>query len=175
MPSHVRQNNGCKNEDPRLERNSASNFKGCWKKEPTENYMEYQRREFAGEVKNFCVAEGTERKYAISETKDDFADSKIRSLMNFMWLYMEDHGYKYTQKLPYFVGISGSRINCTVGIQKEIKNLILSLNFTSNLKVFKQPKFNIGDKIQISKIDWSSRKCYIEHCTEKSVLNRCCC
>ena len=68
---------------------------------------------------------------------------------------MEDHGYKYIHKLPQFVTTLNSRLNRTVGIEpNKVQNSdFVSVFYGQPLNSFKQPRFTIGDKVRISKID----------------------
>ena len=67
--------------------------------------------EFAGGFKKLCKAEGIQIYCTMSETKAAFAESKIRSLKNILYLYMEDNRYNYFQKLTQFVTTLNSRRN----------------------------------------------------------------
>ena len=96
----------------------------------------------------------------MSETKAAFAERTIRSLKNILYRYMEDNGYKYSHKLTQFVTTLNSRRDCAVDlIPKNVKNSdFLSILYSKPLREFRKPKFNIGDRIRISKQDLPFRK-----------------
>ena len=75
---------------------------------------------------------------------------------------MEDHGYKNIHKLPQFVTTLNSRTNRSVGIKpNKVENSdFIHVLYGQPLREFKQPRFTIGDKVRISQIDLSFRKCY---------------
>ena len=125
--------------------------------------------EFAGEFKKFCADSGIEIYSTMSGTKAAFAERTIRSLKNIMYRYMEDHGYKYIHKLPQFVTTLNSRLNRTVGIKpNKVENSdFMSVLYGQPLREFKKPKFTIGDKVRISKIDLPFRKGYKPQFTDE--------
>ena len=54
-----------------------------------------KRTNFAGAFKKFLAAHGIQAYSSFSDTKAAFAERTIRSLKNFLFLYMEGYGYKY--------------------------------------------------------------------------------
>ena len=93
-----------------------------------------QGTEFAGDFKNFCVAEGIHVYSTKSETKATFAERTIRSLKNILYRYMEEHGYKYIHKLSQFVKILNSRKTRTINmVPNKVKNSILCQFSMGNL------------------------------------------
>ena len=78
------------------------------KKNRHKNFWVDKGREFAGEFKNLCKAEGIQIFSTMSETKAAFAERTIRSLKVILYRYMEDHGYKYIHKLTQFVSTLNS-------------------------------------------------------------------
>ena len=129
----------------------------------------WTEEEFAGEFKKFCAGAGIEIYSTMSETKAAFAERTIRSLKKIMSRYMEDHGYKYIHKLPEFVTTSISRLIRSVGIEpKNVENSdFMSVLYGQPLREFKQPRFTIGDKVRISKIDLLFRKGYKPQFTDE--------
>ena len=125
--------------------------------------------EFAGEFKKLCKAEGTQIYTKMSETKAAFAERTIRPLKIILYRYMEDNGYKYIHKLTQFVKTLNSRRNCSTDlIPMIVKNSdFLSILYREPLRVFKKPKFKIGDRVRISKYDLPFRKCYRPQITEE--------
>ena len=118
--------------------------------------------EFAGEFQFICKTEGTQIYSTMSETKAAFAEPTIRSLKNILYRYMEDNGYKYIHKLTQFVKTLISRRNCSIDlISKNVKNSdFLSILYSKPLREFRKPKFNVGDRVRISKYDLPLRKGY---------------
>ena len=125
--------------------------------------------EFAGEFKKLFKAEGIQIDSTMSETKAAFAERTIRSLKNILYRYLEDNGYKYIHKLNQFVTSLKSRRNCSIDlIPKNIKNSdFLSILYSKPLRKFRKPKFNVGDRVRISKYDLPFRKRYKPQCTQE--------
>ena len=75
---------------------------------------------------------------------------------------MEDNGYKYIHKLTQFVATLNSRRNCSIDlIPKNVMNSdFLSILYGKPLRDLRKPKFQIGDRVRISKYDLSFRKGY---------------
>ena len=65
-------------------------------------------REFAGEFKNLCQAEGIHIYSTTSETKAAFAERIKRSLKIILYRYMEDDRYNYIHELTQFVSTLNS-------------------------------------------------------------------
>ena len=80
------------------------------KNRPKKNWVD-QGTEFAGEIQNFCSAEGIETYSTISDTKAAFVELTIRSLKNVLFRNMEDFWYKYIHKLPQFIAKMNSGNN----------------------------------------------------------------
>ena len=89
----------------------------------------------------------------MSETKAAFAERTIRSLKILLYRYIEDNGYKYIHKLTQFVTTLNARRNCSVDlIPKKVKNSdFLSILYSKPIREVRKPKFEIGDKVRISK------------------------
>ena len=110
--------------------------------------------EFAGEFKKLCKAEGIQTYSTMSKTKAAFAERTIRSLKKILYRYMENKVYKYIHKLPQFVTKLNSRGNCSIDLipKKNVRNSdFLSILYSKPLREFKKPKFEIGDRVHISK------------------------
>ena len=59
----------------------------------------------------------------MSETKTAFAERTIRSLINILYRYLEDNGYKYIHNLNQFVLTLTPRRNCSIDlITKNVKS-----------------------------------------------------
>ena len=118
--------------------------------------------EFAEVFKKLCKAEGIQIYSTMSETKAAFAERTIRSLKNILYRYMEDNGYKYIHKLTQFVTTLNSRRNCSIDlIPMNVKNSdFLSILYSKPLQEFRKPKFEVGDRVRISKYDLPFRKGY---------------
>ena len=89
----------------------------------------------------------------MSESKAAFVERTKRSLINIFYRYMEDKGYKYNHKLNQFVLKLNSRRNCSIDlIPKNVKSSdFLSILYSKPLREFTKPKFEIGDRVRISK------------------------
>ena len=98
----------------------------------------------------------------MSEIKAAFAERKKRALEIKPYRYMEDNGYKYIHKLTQFVSTLSFRKNCSIDlIPKIVKNSnFLTVLYSKRLRVFKKPKFKVGDRHRISKYDLPIRKGY---------------
>ena len=118
--------------------------------------------EFEAEFATFCKKEGIEIYSTMSEKKATYAERTIRSLKNIIYRYMEDYGYKYIHKLNQFVSTLNSRSNRSIKMKpKDVKNSdFMSILYNKPLKDYKKPKFSVGDKVRISKLDLPFRKGY---------------
>ena len=125
-----------------------------------------QGKEFVGEFKKFCSAEGIEI-YSTSETKAAFADRTIRSLKNILYRYMEDYGYKYIQKIPQFFATMNSRNNHSIDMKPNHVKNSMSILYSKPLRENKKPKFRIGYRVRISKYDLPFRKGYKPQFTQE--------
>ena len=129
--------------------------------------------EFAGEFKKLCKAEGKQFYSTLSETKAAFAERTIRSLTNILYRYMEDNRYKYIHKLSPFVTTLNSRRNCSIDlIPMNVKNSdFLSILYNKPPREFRKPKFEVGDRVRISKYDLPFRKGYKPQCIKEAFEN----
>ena len=82
---------------------------------------------------------------------------------------MEDNGYKYIHKLTQFVTTLNFRRLCSTDlIPKNLKNSdFLSILYSKPLRDFRKPKFEIGDRVRISKYDLPFRKGYKPQFTQE--------
>ena len=89
----------------------------------------------------------------MSETKAAFAERTIRSLKNILYRHMEDNGYTYIHKLTEFVKTLNSRRICSIDlIPMKVKNSdVLSILYSKPLREIRKPKFQIEDRVRISK------------------------
>ena len=128
-----------------------------------------QGTEIAGEFKKFCSAEGIEIYSTMRETKAAFAERTIRSLKNILYRYMEDYGYKYIHNLPQFIATMNSRNNRSIDMKpNHVKNSdFKSILHSKPLRVYKKPKFGIGDRVGISKYDLACREGYKPQFTQE--------
>ena len=119
-----------------------------------------QVTKFAGDFKNFCVAEGIHVYSTMSETKATFAETTIRSLKTNLYRYMEEHGYKYIHNLFQFVKILNARKTRTINmIPNKVKNFdFMSILYCQHIRDLTPAKFTIGDKVRNSKTDLPFRK-----------------
>ena len=128
-----------------------------------------QGTEFAGDFKKFCVAEGIHVCSTMSQTKATFAERTNRSLKNILYRYMDEHGYKYIHKVSQFVKILSSRKTRTKSmVPNKVKNSdFMSIVYGQPIGEFTPPKFTLGDKVRISKLDLPFRKVYRPQFTEE--------
>ena len=82
---------------------------------------------------------------------------------------MEDNGYRFIHNLTQFVTTVISRRNFSIDlIPKIVKNSdFSSILYKKQLREFKKPKFEIGDRVHISKYDLPFRNGYKPQFTEK--------
>ena len=75
---------------------------------------------------------------------------------------MEDNGYKYIHKLTRFVTRLNSKRNCSIDlIPKNVrKSDFLSILYSKTLRVFRKPKFKVGDRVRIWRYDLPFRRGY---------------
>ena len=73
---------------------------------------------------------------------------------------MEEHGYKYLQKLSQFVKILNStKTRTTNMVPNKVKNSVfMAILCGQPIREFTPPKFAIGDIVRISKVDLPFRK-----------------
>ena len=118
--------------------------------------------EIAREFKKLCKAEGLRSHSTVSETKAAFAERTIRSLKHILYRYMENNGYKYIHKLNQVVTTPNSRRNCSVDlIPRNVNNSdLLSILYSKPLREIRKPKFEIRDRVCISKNDVPFREGY---------------
>ena len=116
--------------------------------------------EIAGQFKKLCKTEGKSFFSKLSETKAAFAELTMRSLKKVFYRYMEDNGYKYIHKLTQFVTTLNSRRNCSIDlIPENVRNSdFLSILYSKQLREFRKPKFEVGDRVRISMSDLLFRK-----------------
>ena len=82
---------------------------------------------------------------------------------------MEDNGHKYIHKKTQFVTTLIFRRFCLTDlIPKNVKNSdFLSILYSKPLREFRKPKFEIGDRVRISKFDLPFRNGYKPQFTKK--------
>ena len=116
--------------------------------------------DFAGEFENLRKTEGIQNYSTISETKAAFAELTIRSLRKILYRYMEDNGYKYIHKLTHFVTTLISTKNCLIDlIPKKVKfSHFLSIPDSTQLRKFRKPKFENGDRNHVFRYGLFFRK-----------------
>ena len=70
---------------------------------------------------------------------------------------MEDYGYNYIHKLPQFIATMNSRDNRRIDMKpNHVKNSdFMSILFSKRLREYKKPKFGIGNRVRISKHDFT--------------------
>ena len=96
----------------------------------------------------------------MSETKAAFAERTTRSLKKILYCFMEDNGYKDIHRLTHFVTTTISRRNCSIDlIPKNVKNSdFLCILYSKPLRDYRKPKFEIRDRVRISKYDLPFRR-----------------
>ena len=105
----------------------------------------------------------------MNQTKAAFAKRTKRSLKNILYRYMEDYGYKNIHKLPQFIATMNSRNNRSIDMKPNyVKNSdFRSILYSKLLREYKKPKFEIGDRVRISKYDFPSGKGYKPQFTQE--------
>ena len=81
---------------------------------------------------------------------------------------MEDNGYKYIHKLIQFVITLNSRKNFSIDLIPENvrKSDLLSILYNKPLREIREPKFQIGERVRMSKYNLPFSKCYKPQCTQ---------
>ena len=132
------------------------------KKNCPNNTWFYKGTEFDREFKKLCKHVEEQNYSTRSETKAAFAERKMRSLKNALYRYMEGNRCRVIHKVTQFVTTLNSRRNCSIDlIPKNVKNSdFLSFLYSKPLREFRKPKFNIGDRVSISKYNLPFRKDY---------------
>ena len=130
-------------------------------KRPREVWVD-KGTEFSGHFEKLCKAEGTQLYSTMREIKAAFAERTIQSLKVILYRYMEGNEYKYIHEVTHFVTTLNSWRNCSIDlIPKKVKNSdFLSIQYSKPLREFGKPKFQIGDRVRISKYDLPFRKVY---------------
>ena len=125
--------------------------------------------EFAGELKKLCKAEGIQIDSTMSGTKAAYAERTIRSMKNILYRYMEHNGFKYIHTLTQFVTALTSKRNCSIDlIPKNVNNSnFLSILCGKPLRESRKPKFEIGDRVRISKNDLAINNGYKPQFTQE--------
>ena len=136
-----------------------------------------QGTEFAGEFKKFCNTKGMKIYSTHSETKAAYAERAIRSLKRILYRFMEEKNtYTYINKLSDFVNTLNSRTNRSINMApREVRNSdAITLHHLNSKPIkAKKPKYEVGDKVQISKYDIAFRKGYKPQFTrEIFIINR---
>ena len=75
---------------------------------------------------------------------------------------MEAYGYKYNRKIPQLITTMKSRNNRSIDKQpNNFKNSdFMSILYSKPLRDYRKPKFEIGDRVHISKYELLFRKGY---------------
>ena len=138
------------------------------KNHPKEVWVD-KETEFAWEIKKLCKAGGKQIYSTMSKTKAAFADRPIRSPNKILYRYMEYNRYKYIHKLTHIVTTLNCRRNCSINyIAKSVKNFDFStILYNKPLREVRKTKFNIGDRVRISKYNWPFRRCYRPQFTQE--------
>ena len=98
----------------------------------------------------------------MSETKAAFAEGTIRSLKKILSHYMKENGYKYIHILTQFVTTLNFTRICSIDVIPKNVTIsdFLSILYSKPLREFRQPQFQFGDRVRISKYDSPFRKGY---------------
>ena len=125
--------------------------------------------EYGGIFKNFCKEKSIEVYSTMSETKAAFAERAIQSLKHIIYRYIEDHEENFIDKLPQFVSTMNCRINRSIGKSpRDVTNTdFLSILYNKPLTRYKKLKFEVGDRVRISKNDILFRKGYKPQFTDE--------
>ena len=139
------------------------------RKNTSENLWVDKGTEYGGIFKKFCKEKSVEVYSTMSETKAAFAERAIQSLKHIIYRYIEDHGGNFINKLPQFVSTMNCRINRSIGKSpRDVKNTdFLSILYNKPLTRYKKLKFEVGDRVRISKNDIPFRKGYKPQFTDE--------
>ena len=126
------------------------------------NFWVDKRKEFAGEFKKTCNAQGIQIYSKMSETKTAFAELTIGSSKHVLYRYMEHYGYKCVHKLSHFVTTLSFIKKYSIALKtKDVKiSNFLSILYNKALPECRKPKCKNGNKVRISKYDLPFRKSY---------------
>ena len=121
-------------------------------------------------VKNFRKEKDIEVYSTMSETKAAFAERAIQSLKHIIYRYIEDHCEKFVPMLQQFVSTLNCRKNRSNGKSpRDVKNSdFLSISYNKSFKKYTKQKFEIGDRVRISKNDIRFRKGYKPQFTDEN-------
>ena len=120
-------------------------------------------------LKNFARRKTLKFTQQMSETKAAFAERAIQSLKHTIYRYIEDHGEKFVPKLQLCVSLLNCRKNRSIGKSpRDVKNSnFLSILYNKPFMKYTKPKFKLGDRVRISKIDNPFRKRYKPQFTDR--------
>ena len=120
------------------------------------------RKQFRFE--SFCTDKKIKIYSTRSETKAAVAERAIKSLINIIYLYMEDNGDKHKRKIDSFLKTLNTRVNGSTGkAPKNVTNKdkdFLSIFCRNPINQYKRPRFKVGEIVLISKKDIPFRKGY---------------
>ena len=110
----------------------------------------------------FCKEKNFEVNSTMIEIKTAFAERAIQSLKHINYRYIEDHGEKIVHKLQKFVSMLNCRKNrSNEKSPRDVKNSdFLSILYNKPFKKYTNSKFQIGDRVRISKKDIPFQKGY---------------
>ena len=125
------------------------------KTETTQKTWVDKGTKFAAEFKILWKAEGIQIYSIMTETNAAFAERTLQSLKSILYRYLEDNGDKYIHKLNQSVTTVNSRRNCSIDmIPKSVKSSnFLFILYSKPLREVRNPKFQNGDEVGISKYD----------------------
>ena len=135
-----------------------------------------QRKEFFGDMVNFCEDVGVKYYHTYSETKVTFGERAIRTLKNLIYRYLEENDtLTYIKELQMFVDVINSRINRNIGLApKDVVNADFLTVMYKRMKLRKntKPKFQVGDKVRLALAESKFQKGYKPHYTHEIFLVR---
>ena len=127
--------------------------------------------EFQGEFQVFCKKKNIHWYTTQSETKSAFAERNIRSLKTIIYKFLEEKWtYIYINSLQEFVRTINTRVNRVTGLapaKTTRKNVDHLISLAAGDKFVRKPRYRVGDRVRIAKLDLPFRKGYKQNFTDE--------
>lgn len=143
---------------------AADAFKKMLKNNQPQKVWVDKGTEFKGAFKKLCDNKGIEIYSTHSETKSAFAERAIRSLKNIMSRdLVKNNTETYYNHLSDYVDTMNNRVNRIIGkapahvTNKDVSHLV---SLSTNVRLVRKPKLQIGDAVRIAEENLPFRKGY---------------
>lgn len=144
------------------------------KKHKMKHFQTDQGKEFFNShVKKLMAKYNVNHYHTYSELKSSIVERLNRTLKEKMWKIFTARGsYEWVSILPKIVNEYNDSKHRTIGMkpkdvrQKHVSSILRRLNTTENTKKFK-PKFNVNDRVRISKYKRVFKKGYLPNYTNE--------